>query len=191
MARREPASAPRCTSSSSIAGALCCARGHVCCLRARCVRTQRCPVPALSPEVARRWAAGVKVVLGVAVTACARRTLDKTMVYFRSKRPDLAPKPGFMRQLLALDQSLQRLTLASVKGPDDPLLRRCSTWDTSVLRTCLVPAGETPLPRPQPSSAPRAFSYTLLHACMRLCMCRGATQPPRTCLTKSSSRTRS
>jgi len=63
------------------------------------------------------------------------RTLDKTLQYFRSKRPDLNPKPGFLRQLLALDQSLQRLTLASVKSPDDPLLRRCSTWDTTVLRT--------------------------------------------------------
>ena len=72
---------------------------------------------------------------GMCVVVC--RTLDKTLQYFRSKRPDLNPKPGFLRQLLALDQSLQRLTLASVKSPDDPLLRRCSTWDTSVLRTCL------------------------------------------------------
>lgn len=36
-----------------------------------------------------------------------RWSLPKTLAYLQSKRPDLEPKPGFNRQLVALDTSLQ------------------------------------------------------------------------------------
>ena len=46
-----------------------------------------------------------------------------------------------MRQLIALDTSLQRLTLNMVKDKNDPILRRYTSWDTSVLRKCCGCAG--------------------------------------------------
>jgi hypothetical protein len=51
----------------------------------------------------------------------------------QSKRPDLNPRPGFMRQLQALDQSLQRVTRASVRSTDDKTLRRYSEWDPALI----------------------------------------------------------
>ncbi len=61
------------------------------------------------------------------------RILSKTMAYLQTKRPDLEPKPGFMRQLVALDQSLQRVTRSSARGKDDPVLRKCSEWDPALV----------------------------------------------------------
>ena len=66
-----------------------------------------------------------------------RRTLLKTLAYLQTKRPDLEPKPGFMRQLVALDQSLQRVAKANARGKDDPALRKCVEWDPDlVLSAC-------------------------------------------------------
>ena len=53
------------------------------------------------------------------------------MAFLQSKRADIEPKLGFMRQLVALDQSLQRVTRATTKGKDDPTLKKCSEWDPS------------------------------------------------------------
>ena len=73
-----------------------------------------------------------------------RWTLAKTITYLQSKRPDLQPKPGFMRQLQALDASLQRVARSTSRGPGDPALRRFSEWDPAA-----VAAGTTdPSPLP-------------------------------------------
>lgn len=62
------------------------------------------------------------------------RTLPKTLSYLQSKRPDLMPKPGFMRQLQALDASLQRVTRAAAKSAGgESSLRRYSEWDPTLL----------------------------------------------------------
>lgn len=60
------------------------------------------------------------------------RTLEKTLAYLQSKRPDLTPRPGFMRQLYALDQSLQRVTIGNLPK-SDPRARRYSAWDISAV----------------------------------------------------------
>lgn len=52
-----------------------------------------------------------------------RWTLSKTLTFLRNKRPDLHPKPGFMRQLQALDHSLQRM---NGKNPSDS--KRANEW---------------------------------------------------------------
>jgi protein-tyrosine phosphatase len=52
-----------------------------------------------------------------------RWTLSKTLTFLRNKRPDLHPKPGFMRQLQALDHSLQRM---NGKNPIDS--KRANEW---------------------------------------------------------------
>jgi protein-tyrosine phosphatase len=62
-----------------------------------------------------------------------RWTLPKTLLYLQSKRPDLQPQQGFMRQLQALDASLQRVIRATARGPSDPAVRRCSEWDPAVI----------------------------------------------------------
>jgi hypothetical protein len=61
------------------------------------------------------------------------RTLQKTLEFLQNKRPDLMPRPGFLRQLQALDASLQRVLKASAKGPGDAALRRYSEWDSLLL----------------------------------------------------------
>lgn len=63
-----------------------------------------------------------------------RWTMEKTLAYLQSKRPDLMPRPGFMRHLAALDQSLKRVTHAAGVSPNT--LKRYTTWDVSVLSTC-------------------------------------------------------
>lgn len=61
-------------------------------------------------------------------------TLQKSLEFLQNKRPDLMPRPGFLRQLQALDASLQRVLKASAKGgPADSSLRRYSEWDSSLL----------------------------------------------------------
>ena len=62
-----------------------------------------------------------------------RWTMEKTLSYLQSKRPDLMPRPGFMRHLAALDQSLKRVTHAA--GVTTAALKRYTTWDISVLCT--------------------------------------------------------
>ena len=62
-----------------------------------------------------------------------RWSLHKTLAYLQTKRADLEPKPGFMRQLVALDQSLQRVARSSARGKDDPTLRKCSEWDPDLV----------------------------------------------------------
>ena len=96
--------------------------------------------------------------------------LSKTLAYLQTKRADLEPKPGFMRQLVALDNSLQRVSRAAARGKEDPSLRKCSEWDPELVlgawasgrwwgaRTLLPPRPKrisifaltlTPLPLPQ------------------------------------------
>eukprot|EP01138_Halocafeteria_seosinensis_P001275 gb/GECG01001308.1/.p1 GENE.gb/GECG01001308.1/~~gb/GECG01001308.1/.p1 ORF type:complete len:791 (+),score=72.85 gb/GECG01001308.1/:1-2373(+) len=60
-----------------------------------------------------------------------RWTLNKTLGYLQSKRPDLCPKPGFMRQLRALDASLQRVARGSKKSATET--RRYFDWDPEIL----------------------------------------------------------
>ncbi len=62
-----------------------------------------------------------------------RRVLSKTLAYVQTKRADLEPKPGFMRQLVALDQSLQRVSRAAARSKEDPSLRKCSEWDPELV----------------------------------------------------------
>ena len=45
-----------------------------------------------------------------------RWALRKTLAFMQSKRPDLQPRPGFLRQLQALDTSLQRVGVMSGRG---------------------------------------------------------------------------
>jgi hypothetical protein len=45
-----------------------------------------------------------------------RWALRKTLAFLQSKRPDLQPRPGFLRQLQALDASLQRAGAVSGRG---------------------------------------------------------------------------
>ncbi len=59
--------------------------------------------------------------------------LSKTLAYLQTKRADLEPKPGFMRQLVALDNSLQRVSRAAARGKEDPSLRKCSEWDPELV----------------------------------------------------------
>lgn len=61
------------------------------------------------------------------------RVLSKTLAYLQTKRADLEPKPGFMRQLVALDNSLQRVARAAARGKDDPALRKCIEWDPALV----------------------------------------------------------
>ena len=75
-----------------------------------------------------------------------RWCLTKTLAYLQTKRADLEPKPGFMRQLVALDQSLQRVSRANARGKDDPALRKCSEWDPNLI------LGALPRPRAQRTS---------------------------------------
>jgi hypothetical protein len=77
------------------------------------------------------------------VHAVPCRTLPKTVAYLQSKRPDLLPRPGFMRQLQALDASLQRVTRAAARtgttggaggaAGKDATLRRYSEWAPELL----------------------------------------------------------
>lgn len=70
-----------------------------------------------------------------------RWTLSKTLTFLRNKRPDLHPKPGFMRQLQALDHSLQRM---NGKNPVDS--KRANEWyvdETSSSSTNGSVGGET------------------------------------------------
>jgi len=60
--------------------------------------------------------------------------MEKTLAYLQSKRPDLMPRPGFMRHLAALDQSLKRVTHAP--GVSRSHIKRYTTWDISVLSAC-------------------------------------------------------
>lgn len=78
-----------------------------------------------------------------------RWCLTKTLAYLQTKRADLEPKPGFMRQLVALDQSLQRVSRANARGKDDPALRKCSEWDPN-----LILGGCPPHPPPPSSTTP-------------------------------------
>ena len=50
-----------------------------------------------------------------------------------SKRAEIAPRPGFMRQLQALDASLQRVVRSSMRGASDAALRRYSEWDPALI----------------------------------------------------------
>jgi hypothetical protein len=63
------------------------------------------------------------------------RTLPKTLEYLQNKRPDLMPRPGFVRQLQALDASLQRVLKAGAAktGGGDVALRRYSQWQPELL----------------------------------------------------------
>lgn len=67
-----------------------------------------------------------------------RWTLPKTMSFISSKRGDVNPKPGFLRQLHALNNSLQRVTKAQLgSGADHD--RRFDAWDPSVIPTQAAP----------------------------------------------------
>ena len=61
------------------------------------------------------------------------RALTKTLSYLQTKRPDLEPKPGFLRQLHALDQSLQRVTRANARGKDDAAVRKSTDWNPNLI----------------------------------------------------------
>lgn len=82
-----------------------------------------------------RCAAPPSATVARAMPGCPRccRTLPKTVEYLQNKRPDLMPRQGFMRQLQALDASLQRVLKAGSKAPSDPALRRYSEWDAGTL----------------------------------------------------------
>jgi len=54
-----------------------------------------------------------------------------------SMRAEIAPKPGFVRQLQALDASLQRVVRSSMRGAGDAALRRFAEWEPALL----APAG--------------------------------------------------
>ena len=54
-----------------------------------------------------------------------------------SKRAEIAPRPGFVRQLQALDASLQRVVRSSMRGAGDAALRRFAEWEPALL----APAG--------------------------------------------------
>ncbi|KAA0168935.1 hypothetical protein FNF27_01923 [Cafeteria roenbergensis] len=75
-----------------------------------------------------------------------RWTLAKTLQYMQSKRPDLAPRPGFMRQLSALNDSLQRVTRAALGDQARSMMRRFTDWDVGLLRSLAQHQGPLPIP---------------------------------------------
>jgi hypothetical protein len=120
------------------------------------------------------------------------------MEYLQNKRPDLMPRPGFMRQLQALDASLQRVLKAGSRSPSDPSLKRYSEWDVGALCECAydpVPASHRSirccvtarqprrprgLPRWHPPPTPAAFDpATTASSCPSLVYAlRHAALPP-------------
>lgn len=75
-----------------------------------------------------------------------RWTLPKTLQYLQSKRPDLAPRPGFMRQLSALNDSLQRVTREAVGTADPALMKRFTDWNVDVIRRLISSSSPLPIP---------------------------------------------
>jgi len=88
------------------------------------------------------------------------RTLQKTMEFLQNKRPDLMPRPGFMRQLQALDASLQRVIKAGAKGAHDASMRRYSDWDPTVIGAYAPWPGPVPPALRPPRVAALAFTLS-------------------------------
>jgi Dual specificity phosphatase, catalytic domain len=72
-------------------------------------------------------------------------TLQKTLEFLQNKRPDLMPRPGFMRQLQALDASLQRVIKAGMAGASkggnsnsEAGMRRYTDWDPNLLSELML-----------------------------------------------------
>jgi len=76
-----------------------------------------------------------------------RWTLPKTLTYLQAKRPDLSPRPGFMRQLSALNDSLQRVTRSALGDAAPAMMRRFTDWDVPLLRSLeRASHGSSPVP---------------------------------------------
>jgi hypothetical protein len=80
------------------------------------------------------------------------------MEFLQNKRPDLMPRPGFMRQLQALDASLQRVIKAGAKGAHDASMRRYSDWDPTIIGACASCAGPVPPVPPVPRCRTRSHA---------------------------------
>ena len=76
-------------------------------------------VPLLAPWSWRSFTPAPPLLSFLGFVSGCCRTLSKTLAYMRSKRNDLNPKPGFMRQLYALDQvrCRSRFLHSGFRGP--------------------------------------------------------------------------